>query len=304
MTENSTRATGLRSDAMAALRTALPYLSMYRGKTFVVKIGGEAFGSDDAIGRAVLEQIGVLTHLGMRVVVVHGAGPQATTLTEALGGESKIVDGRRVTDETALRAITLSLNGDVATKILANGRSLGLQTVAVSGVAAQTITARRRPPVSVRDGSTVDFGFVGDLAHLDLSLVQTLLDDGFLPVISPLGADANGQVLNMNADGVASALAVALGASKLIYVTGAPGILRNPQDTGSLISETDIAGLEALEKEGAISTGMLPKATSIRAALEGGVERVHVVGFATPDGVLRELFTNEGSGTLVTKGKG
>jgi len=296
---DTVRATGLRSDAMAALRTALPYLSMYRGTTFVVKVGGEAF-ADDAVGRSVLEQVGVLTHLGIRVVLVHGAGPQATALTEALGGESRIVDGRRVTDAVSLRAITLSLNGDVATKILALCRGLGLSAAAVSGVAGSLVTARKRPPVTARDGSAVDYGFVGDIESVDVTLIEHLLAGGYLPVVSPLGADINGQVLNLNADGVAAACAVAVGAQKVVYVTGAPGVLRDMADQSSLISETDLAGLEAMESDGQLGGGMLPKAASIRAALAGGVERVHVVGFATPDGLLRELFTNEGSGTLIT----
>lgn len=296
---DTVRATGLRSDAMAALRTALPYLSMYRGATFVVKVGGEAF-VDDAVGRSVLEQVGVLTHLGIRVILVHGAGPQATALTKALGGESLMVDGRRVTDAVSLRATTLSLNGDVATKILAHCRGLGLSAAAVSGVAGNLISARKRPPITARDGSVVDYGFVGDVESVDVTLLEHLLSGGYLPVVSPLGADISGQVLNLNADGVAAAIAVAVGAQKVIFVTGAPGILRDPTDPTTLISETNLEGLAALESGSQLSGGMLPKATSIRRALERGVDRVHVVGFGTPDGLLRELFTNEGSGTLIT----
>lgn len=297
----SALASSLRSDAIAALRTALPYLSLYQGKTFVVKVGGEAFVGGPQAGKDLIEQVGVLHRLGMRVVLVHGGGPQASALTESLGGEPIKIEGRRVTDPIALRATTLALNGEVATHIVALGQALQMSMVAVSGVSAGMILAHQRPPTKDRNGNPVDYGLVGDVDRVDVSYIETILAAGHIPVVSPLGVSKSGQVLNLNADGVAAELAIGLGAAKVVFLTGAPGILRDAQDPSSLISFMDLKGLADLESTGAVQEGMWPKSASIRRALEGGVERVHVVGQNTIDGLLKEVFTNEGSGTLIVR---
>ncbi|HAY13731.1 MAG TPA: acetylglutamate kinase [Armatimonadetes bacterium] len=297
----SALASSLRSDAIAALRTALPYLSLYQGKTFVVKVGGEAFVGGPQAGKDLIEQVGVLHRLGMRVVLVHGGGPQASALTESLGGEPIKIEGRRVTDPIALRATTLALNGEVATHIVALGQALQMSMVTVSGVSAGMILAHQRPPTKDRHGNPVDYGLVGDVDRVDVSYIETILAAGHIPVVSPLGVSKSGQVLNLNADGVAAELAIGLGAAKMVFLTGAPGILRDAQDPSSLISFMDLKGLADLESTGAVQEGMWPKSASIRRALEGGVERVHVVGQNTNDGLLKEVFTNEGSGTLIVR---
>jgi acetylglutamate kinase len=297
----SALASSLRSDAIAALRTALPYLSLYQGKTFVVKVGGEAFVGGPQAGKDLIEQVGVLHRLGMRVVLVHGGGPQASALTESLGGEPIKIEGRRVTDPIALRATTLALNGEVATHIVALGQALQMSMVAVSGVSAGMILAHQRPPTKDRHGNPVDYGLVGDVDRVEVSYIETILAAGHIPVVSPLGVSKSGQVLNLNADGVAAELAIGLGAAKMVFLTGAPGILRDAQDPSSLISFMDLKGLADLESTGAVQEGMWPKSDSIRRALEGGVERVHVVGQNTNDGLLKEVFTNEGSGTLIVR---
>ena len=297
----SALASSLRSDAIAALRTALPYLSLYQGKTFVVKVGGEAFVGGPQAGKDLIEQVGVLHRLGMRVVLVHGGGPQASALTESLGGEPIKIEGRRVTDPIALRATTLALNGEVATHIVALGQALQMSMVAVSGVSAGMILAHQRPPTKDRNGNPVDYGLVGDVDRVDVSYIETILAAGHIPVVSPLGVSKSGQVLNLNADGVAAELAIGLGAAKVVFLTGAPGILRDAQDPSSLISFMDLKGLADLESTGVVQEGMWPKSASIRRALEGGVERVHVVGQNTIDGLLKEVFTNEGSGTLIVR---
>jgi acetylglutamate kinase len=297
----SALASSLRSDAIAALRTALPYLSLYQGKTFVVKVGGEAFAGGPQAGKDLIEQVGVLHRLGMRVVLVHGGGPQASALTESLGGEPIKIEGRRVTDPIALRATTLALNGEVATHIVALGQALQMSMVAVSGVSAGMILAHQRPPTNDRHGNPVDYGLVGDVDRVEVSYIETILAAGHIPVVSPLGVSKSGQVLNLNADGVAAELAIGLGAAKMVFLTGAPGILRDAQDPSSLISFMDLKGLADLESTGAVQEGMWPKSASIRRALEGGVERVHVVGQNTIDGLLKEVFTNEGSGTLIVR---
>jgi len=292
-----------RSDQTAtirALRAASPYIRLYKGKTFVVKAGGAVFG-DPALTRALIEQIAILHYLGIRVVMVHGGGPQLTEVTEALGVPTRMVQGRRVTDERSIDATSMVLNGLINTRILAICRDLDIDAVGLSGVDAGLVRAHKRPPVkiSTESGETVDYGFVGDIDSIDTTVIRKHLDNGLMPVISPLSADEKGQLLNINADTVAAAIGAALEAEKLILCTGAPGILDNVADPGSVISYTDLAGLKRMREEGKIVDGMLPKAKAIEDAIRGGVRRVHVISYSTPDSILAEVFTNEGTGTLI-----
>ena len=292
-----------RTDQIAtirALRAAAPYIRLYKGKIFVVKAGGAVFGDAD-MTRALIEQIAILHYLGVRVVMVHGGGPQLTEVTEAMGVPTRMVQGRRITDEKTIDATSMVLNGLINTRILAFCRELQIDAVGLSGVAASLVQAHRRPPVKLNpsDTETVDFGFVGDIDRINTGVIRKHLDSGLMPVISPLSADAGGQLLNINADTVAAAIGAALQAEKLILCTGAPGILDDINDPGSVISYTDIAGLKRLREAGKISDGMLPKALAIEDAISGGVRRVHVIGYRSPDAILAEVFTNEGTGTLI-----
>jgi acetylglutamate kinase len=290
---------GQQAAELAGLKHAAPYIRLFKGKTFVVKAGGEALETDGAI-RDLLQQIEILVHVGIRVVLVHGGGSESSELLRALGGEPRIVEGRRVTDEKALEVASMVLNGTVNTRILAAARGLGLPAVGISGVDAGLIQARRRPPVKVGDGM-VDYGFVGDVISVAPGVLAGLLDLGLVPVVSPLSAADDGTLLNINADTVAAALAVGLRAEKLILLTGAPGVLERPDDPGSLVSYTDLEGLRRLRDQGGLTRGMLPKASAIESALRGGVRRVHILSWQTPDGLLAEAFTNEGVGTLVVE---
>ena len=292
-----------RSDQSAtirALRAASPYIRLYKGKTFVVKAGGAVFG-DPQLTRALIEQIAILHYLGIRVVMVHGGGPQLTEVTEALGVPTRMVQGRRVTDEKSIDATSMVLNGLINTRILAICRDLDIDAVGLSGVDAGLVRAHKRPPVKLgaEPGETVDYGFVGDIDAIDTTVLRKHLDNGLMPVISPLSADAKGTLLNINADTVAAAIGAALEAEKLILCTGAPGILDNVADPGSVVSYTDLAGLKRMREAGKIVDGMLPKAKAIEDAIRGGVRRVHVISYSTPDSILAEVFTNEGTGTLV-----
>ncbi|MBV8973698.1 MAG: acetylglutamate kinase [Sinobacteraceae bacterium] len=285
--------------AIRALRSAAPYIRMYKGKTFVVKAGGGVF-ADAATTRALVEQIGILHYFGVRVVLVHGGGPQLTELAAALGIPTRVVEGRRVTDEKSIEVTAMVLNGLINTRVLAICRDLNIDAVGISGVDAGLVRAQRRPPVALSsNGAMVDFGFVGDIDTVDTRVLQKLLDNGLMPVVSPLSADESGTLLNINADTVAAAIGAALGAEKLILCTGTPGILGSVNDPGSLISYTDLRGLARLREEGRIADGMAPKAKAIEEALRGGVRRVHVVSYLSPEGILGEVFTNEGTGTLV-----
>jgi len=231
-------------------------------------------------------------------VFVHGGGPQLTQVTEAMGVPTRMVQGRRVTDEKAIDTTSMVLNGLINTKLLAICRELEIDAVGVSGVDAGLVKAHRRPPVKI-EGEMVDFGLVGDIDLVDQSVLMKLIDNGLMPVVSPLSADDKGTLLNINADTVAAAIGAALGAEKLILCTGAPGILENVADPGSVISYTDLKGLERLKQTGAIKDGMLPKAKAIEEAIRGGVRRVHVISYDAPDSILTEVFTNEGMGTLI-----
>jgi acetylglutamate kinase len=240
--------------------------------------------------------VALLHQLGIRVVFVHGGGPQSTDLQKALGIEPRMVDGRRVTCEKTLEVSAMVLNGLVNTRILALCRELKLPAIGLSGVDGGLIKARKRP------SEPVDFGYVGDVIEVDGKILEEQLELGYVPVVSPLSADNSGTLLNINADTVASAVAVALRAEKLILATGAPGILEDPKNPQSLVSYTDLAGLESLKRTGRLEDGMMPKASSIASALNGGVLRVHVISFEEPDALLLEVFTNEGTGTLIVKG--
>jgi acetylglutamate kinase len=285
--------------AIRALRSAAPYIRMYKGKTFVVKAGGGAF-AEMSTTRALVEQIGILHYFGVRVVLVHGGGPQLTALSAALGVPTRVVEGRRVTDEKSIDVSAMVLNGLINTRLLGICRDLNIDAVGISGVDAGLIRAHKRPPVALAaNGEMVDFGFVGDIDAVDTGVLRKLLDNGLMPVVSPLSADESGTLLNINADTVAAAIGAALSAEKLLLCTGAPGILGNVDDPGSLISYTDLRGLKRLRDEGRIADGMLPKAKAIEQALSGGVRRVHVVSYRSPEGILAEVFTNEGTGTLI-----
>jgi acetylglutamate kinase len=290
---------GQRTAEAAALKHAVPYIRIFKGKTFVIKAGGGALEREATL-RALVEQVEVLHQVGIRVVVVHGGGTQSSELSRALGAEARFVEGRRVTDEKALEVAAMVLNGSVNTRLLAVCRKAGLPAVGLSGVDAGLIQARKRPPVRVGD-EIVDYGFVGDVVAVDPGVLDRLMDAGYVPLVSPLSAADDGTVLNINADTVASALAVALKAEKLLFLTGAPGILERPDDPGSLVSYTDLAGLRRLRDEGGLVRGMLPKTSAIEAAIQGGVRRVHILSHDLPDGLLAEVFTNEGVGTLVVE---
>jgi acetylglutamate kinase len=287
-----------RDIVVAALKHAAPYIRMFKRQTFVLKAGGEVFASTEAT-RALLEQVAILHQVGIRVVLVHGGGPQATELARALGVPTRMVGGRRVTDSQTLDVATMVLNGQINTRILAMCRELDLPAVGISGIDAGLIRAHKRAPVNTPDEGTVDYGFVGDIDTVDADVLRTQLERGLVPVVSPLSADDDGTVLNINADTVAAALAAALGAAKLILATAAPGILEDRTDPASLVSYIDLDGLQRLRENGSLAEGMLPKAAAIETAIRGKVPRVHIISWKVPDSLLLEIFTNEGTGTLV-----
>lgn len=287
-----------RAIVVSALKHAAPYIRLFKGKVFVIKVGGEVFADQD-LAASLIEQVGILHQVGIRTVLIHGGGPQSTKLATDLGLETQFVEGRRVTDSDSLNVATMILNGQINTRILAACRDLKIPAVGISGVDAGLIRAHKRPPVASKDGASVDYGFVGDIDSVEADILRKQLDNGLMPVVSPLSCDESGTLLNINADTVAAAIAAELDAEKLILVTGATGILEDISDPGSLISYIDRKRLKELKEEGVLADGMLPKAAAIDEAIKNGVSRVHVISYKLPDSILLEVFTNEGTGTLV-----
>ena len=285
--------------AVRALKSAAPYIRMYKNKIFVIKASGAVFG-DEASTRGLIEQVAILHQVGIKTVLVHGGGPQLDALQKTLGLETKMIEGRRVTDQKSIDVTAMALNGLINTRILAICRALDIEAVGLSGVDAGLIRAHKRAPVFIAGSSeTVDYGFVGDIDSVNTAVLEKLLESGLMPVVSPLSADSHGTLLNINADTVAAAIGGALSAEKLVLCTGAHGILEDVDDPSSVVSYTDILGLKRLREGGSLKDGMLPKATAIENAIRAGVRRVHVISYKAADSLLAEIFTNEGTGTLV-----
>ena len=287
------------SVAVRALKSAAPYIRMYKNKVFIIKASGAVF-SDEASTRALIEQVAILHQVGIKTVLVHGGGPQLDNLQATLGIETRMIDGRRVTDQKSIEVTAMVLNGLINTRILAICRELDIEAIGLSGVDAGLIRAHKRPPVRVAGSNeTVDYGLVGNIDSVNTGVIEKLLENGLMPVVSPLSADASGTLLNINADTVAAAIGGALSAEKLVLCTGAQGILERLEDPSSVVSYTDIKGLQRLRDQGSLQTGMLPKAAAIESAIRSGVRRVHIISYKAADSLLAEIFTNEGTGTLV-----
>ncbi|MDQ7007574.1 MAG: acetylglutamate kinase [Acidobacteriota bacterium] len=290
------------SELVAALKGALDYTRLYRRQTFVLKIGGETLGDPRAV-RNLAMQVALLDSLSIRLVVVHGGGPQATRLSRELGVPVEIVAGRRVTSPATLEVAKMVFAGQLNVELLAALRSQGVRGVGLSGVDANLITARRREKVTVKDddGSRreVDYGEVGDVTAVDPTLIETLVARHYVPVVASLAATDEGRVLNVNADTIAERLAVALEAKKLIFLTSSPGLLRDVDDSSSLVTFASPEDLLEMLESGAISAGMRPKVEACLRAVKGGVKRTHIIDGRAEDSLLIELFTGAGAGTMI-----
>jgi acetylglutamate kinase len=276
-------------DKAAILAEALPYIREFSGRTVVVKYGGHAM-DDPALADLFAQDI-VLMHLvGMNPVVVHGGGPQISDLMRRLGKEPTFVDGLRVTDAETVDIVRMALVGKVNREVVATVNRHGSYAVGLSGEDAGLISVQQRDP---------RLGFVGDVSNIDASILERLVREDLIPVVATVGVDADGQAYNVNADTVAGAIARALQAEKLVYLTDVAGIYSDYGDETSLISNTDVAGLEQLVAAGKVSEGMIPKIVSCIEALRGGVNRAHILDGRVPHALLLEFFTREGIGTMV-----
>jgi len=279
------------------LLEALPYLRSFRDALFLIKFGGSTMEDEEHVARF-LDDVSFLSAVGIRVVLVHGGGKAINARMKQRGLSPRFVSGLRVTDEETIGIVTEALDGVVNPSIVAQLRELGVPAEGLSGT--KVFRARRIDPVLDADGSEVDLGFVGEAEETDPSLVREILARGAVPVISPLGALADGHPMNINADVSAAALASALPASKLIYLSDVPGLMRDPKDPETLIHSLTASQTEDLIKRGIIAGGMIPKVRSATKALSLGLNKVHFLGAGTPHAVLVETFSEEGVGTEIT----
>lgn len=276
----------------SVLIEALPYIRRFAGKTIVVKYGGNALaGATESDALALFaEDIVLMRLVGLKPVVVHGGGPQISDLMTRLGKVTEFRDGLRVTDSETVDIARMVLSGQVNPQIVAAINVHGRFAVGVSGEDASLITASAKNP---------DLGFVGEVDRINPGILHRLLDDEFIPVVATIGTDANGQAYNINADTVAGAIAEALGAEKLVYLTDIEGLRRVVNDPASLIRQTSPDELDALMADGTIAGGMIPKVESCVRAVRGGVRRAHILDGRIPHVLLLELFTDAGIGTMV-----
>jgi acetylglutamate kinase len=277
----------------AILAEALPYIRRFQGKVVVVKYGGNAMGGDDTEELDLFAQDVVLMRsVGMRPVVVHGGGPQIGELMQRLGKVPEFHEGLRVTDAETLDIARMVLVGKVNREIVGAINVHAPLAVGLSGEDAMLLTASARNP---------DLGFVGDVANVDAGIIERLLNEGLIPVVATIGADAEGQAYNINADTAAGAIAEALQAEKLVYLTNIEGLRRDVDDPASLISTTTADELDDLIETGVLTGGMIPKIESCVAAVRAGVGQAHILDGRLPHALLLEIFTNQGVGTMVSK---
>ncbi len=282
----------IRQRTVAKARTlleALPFMREHHGKVIVVKYGGAAM-ERAPLAASFAQDVALLQSAGILPVVVHGGGPQVTKVSAQLGIETTFVDGVRVTDAETLDVATMVLAGKLNTEVVASLVTGGVLAVGLSGVDGGLLMARKQ--------TAPDLGFVGEVIHVNVAIVRTLMAERFVPVVASIAVDEFGQAYNVNADVVAAELAIALGAQKLVFLSDVPGVIG---PTGDLLSELSGAQcLDLLGQEGVVEGGMIPKLESAAEAIKAGVERVHLVDGRVEHSLVLELFTPEGVGTMVT----
>lgn len=275
---------------------ALPFIQKFRGQTFVIKYGGSAMEDDRAVER-LLRDIVFLEAVGINPVLVHGGGKAISSKMREAGLAPQFVNGLRVTDEASVRIVEETLDLEINPGIVELIKKLGGQAIGLSG--KDVFQASRLAPVDTESGPK-DIGFVGEVSKIITAPVLEPVQREMVPVISPIGADDMGQVLNINADVAAAALAAGLKAHKLVFISDVPGIMRDPSRPDSLIPSLSVAETESLIKQRVIDGGMIPKVRSATRALADGVAKIHLIGGQIPHGLLLEIFTNSGIGTEIT----
>src|SRR5436190_19867178 len=263
------------------LREALPYIQRFQGQTFVVKLSGKATENPDNLN-SLAEELALLHQVGIRLCVIHGGGKQLSDLASRMGVEQTIIEGRRVTDDATLEMAIMIFAGKINTDILAALRNRGIEAVGLSGVDGNIVHAERRPPKEIVNRETgersqIDFGHVGDILQIDSRLLTVLLNEGYLPVISSLGADAEGKVFNINADTIAAEIAIQLEAEKLVLLSDVDGIYLRPGEPQTKLSRLSADEAEELINNGSATGGMIPKLQSIIELMSRGVKSAHII---------------------------
>lgn len=294
----------MNHDRLELLREALPYIQKFKGRVFVIKLSGKVT-EKPAILQSLAEEIVLCHQVGIRIIVVHGGGQQVTHLARRLGVEQRIVLGRRVTDDETLELAKMIFAGKINTEVAAALHRLGVPTVGLTGFDGQLVRARRRHPQRILNPETgreeiVDYGHVGDVESVNGRLLLLLLENGYLPVVCCLAADAQGNIFNVNADTIAAELAANLDAEKLLVLTDVDGIFLDRNDPTTRLSRLTLAQLEELLAGRCLTEGMLPKADAILRLLSRGRTTVHILNGCRRNALLQEIFTDEGSGTMIS----
>lgn len=270
---------------------ALPYIKDFYGKRVVIKYGGAAMVDCD-LKKKVMQDIVLMKYVGMHPIVVHGGGPDITGMLGRLGINTEFIDGLRVTDKQTMEIVEMVLGGKVNKEIVSGINASGGKAIGISGKDGELIKARYLDP-------TGRLGFVGEVEQINPQIIETVIENGYIPVIAPIGIDAEQQSYNINADLVAASIAVAMNADKLVLLTDVPGLLKDTQNSESLISVLKVSEVPGYVNEGIIAGGMMPKVQCCVEAVTGGVSRTHIVDGRVPHSILLEIFTNEGIGTMV-----
>lgn len=281
-------------DKVKTLVEALPYIKKFYGNTIVVKYGGSAM-INDTIKNSVMQDIALLKFVGLKPVIIHGGGPEINRALNMLGKKSEFVNGCRVTDKETMEIVEMVLAGKLNKEIVSDLQLQGIKAVGICGKDARTIIAEKK----MVEG--IDLGLVGQVKSVDTTLIHTLMDSDFIPVIAPIGGDEEGNSYNINADYAAGAIAGALGATKLLYLTDVSGVLTDMNNPESILSFVKINKIKEMIAEGIISGGMIPKVECCIAGVEAGVEHVHILDGRREHSLLLEIFTPEGIGTLVER---
>ena len=287
-------------EKVQVLVEALPYIMEFYGSCMVIKIGGHAMVNEKIL-ESTIKDILLLYFVGIKPIVVHGGGPEITEKMEKLGIKPKFVDGLRVTDKETMEIVEVVLDGKINSKIVTTFIKYGGRAVGLSGKDGLLIIAKKKLIKKKKNGEeiVIDLGYVGETEYVNPEILRILIDHGYIPVVSPVATDLEGNTYNINADIVAGNIAAAMKAKKLIMLTDVPGILRDVKDRTSLISRIKADELEMMLKEGKLVGGMIPKVEAVLKALRGGVEKAHIIDGSREHAILLELFTNEGIGTMV-----
>lgn len=295
----------MEQERLNLLREALPYIQKFKGKTFVVKFSGKVTENKENLA-SLAEELALLHQVGIKICVIHGGGKQLSELAEKLGVAQTVIDGRRVTNDETLELAKMIFAGKINTEILAALRQRGTPAVGLSGIDGNIVHAKKRPPKEILNKKTglketVDFGNVGDVLQINADLLKLLLEAQYLPVVSSLGADSEGQVFNINADTIATEIAAQLQAEKLILMSDVNGIYFDANDEKTKLSRLTVAEAEEMIESGKALGGMIPKLQNLMQIVNRGVNSAHVIGGNVQNALLSEVFTDEGTGTMILR---